>query len=75
MESLNAEFSGKIIKSFASSSWLGIRLYLDISEIFFILTKFPVAIVSGGESNASFCILREHMINESRDMVDEIPSS
>ena len=26
VESLNAEFSGKIIKSFASSSWLGIRL-------------------------------------------------
>ena len=62
-ESLNAEFfqfPAKTIKSFVLSSWLG---------------KFPVAIAIGGGSKASFSISRDHMTNESRDLVGEIPSS
>ena len=57
--------------------WLARNLSLigDNSEVFSNFTKFPVAIVSGGGSKASFCILRGHMINESQDSVDEIPSS
>ena len=47
----------------------------DISEVFSKFTKFPMAIVSGGGSKASFCISHDHMINESCDSVDKIPSS
>ena len=46
----------------------------DISEVFFIFTKFPVAIVSRGGSKASFYTSRDHMVNESRDSVVETPS-
>ena len=34
-----------------------------------------MAIVSGGGSKALFFKSRDHMINESRDLVGEIPSS
>ena len=47
----------------------------DISEVFCKFTKFRGAIVIGGESKASFCISLDHMINESRDWMGEIPSS
>ena len=47
----------------------------DIAEVFTNSTKFPVAIVCGSESKVSFCISRDHMMNESRDSMGEIPSS
>ena len=47
----------------------------DILEVFFKLTKFPVAIVSEGGSKATFFTSRDHMTNESCDSVGEIPSS
>ena len=53
-----------------SSSLIG-----DMSEVFSKFTKFPVAIVNGGRSKASFRISRDHMINESRVSVGAIPSS
>ena len=46
----------------------------DISELFSKFTTFPGAIFSGGRDKACFCISRDHMINESRDSVCEIPS-
>ena len=42
--------------------------------VFSKFTKFPVAIVGGGGDNAFSYISRDHMINESRDSVGEIPS-
>ena len=47
----------------------------DIAEVFSKFTKFPVVIASGCASKASFCISRDHMINDSRDSMGEIPSS
>ena len=41
------QFSAKIIESFVLSSYLGIRLLFEISEVFSKVTKFPVVIVSG----------------------------
>ena len=78
MESLNADFfqfSAKIIKSLVSSKLArNLSLIGDISEVFPKFTKFPVTIVSGGGSKACFWKSRDHMINESRDSVGEIPS-
>ena len=64
------QFSVKTIKSFVLSS--NLPLIRDISQVFSKFSKFPVAIVNGSGSKASFCISPDHMINESRDLVGEI---
>ena len=77
MESLNADFVQfpvKIIKFCLEYIARNSSLIGDISEVFSKFTKFPVAIVSRGGSKACFCKSRDHMINESRDSVGEIPS-
>ena len=79
MESLNTDFfllSTKINKTFVLSNWLGICLYMEIFQRFSsnsvnFLWPFSVEV----EINLIFCISRDHMINESRDSGDEIPST
>ena len=46
----------------------------DISKVFSRFTKFSGAIVSEDGDKTFFCISRNYMINELRDLVGEIPS-
>ena len=77
MESLSVEFFqffAKIIKRFALSSLLGIRLYLETFLRFspdLLNLQWPM---SAEVEIKLFCISRDHIINESRDSVGEIPS-
>ena len=77
MESLIAEFFTFLPKLSKVSFWVAGKnspLIGDISAVFFKFTKFSGANVSRGGNKAFFYISHDHMIDESRDLLDEIPS-
>ena len=78
MESLTADFFPIFCQNYqkfcCEQLARNLSLIGDISEVFSKFAKFSGAIVSEDGDKTFFCISHDHVINELRDTVGEIPS-